>query len=202
MIKRYNRDMFDDIETCCTNAQTGSFLILSLRRNFDEGNIEDFKNSFIADVPSDLTKEDLAPKNSYKTIRKMFINKIDDVLSNLSASSEEGSKLVFRQLFNFTYDDNAKMYTFGGMIIENQDELNFDRYRFHSYDYVMDADDAYNISFPIITNKEYHELNKLLPSDKDKFLKQEQISFVPPAHRKNYFNTYKFYPAYIEIRDL
>jgi len=68
--------MLEDIETCCHNFKSGSILIISLRREFDQKKIRDFKETFPIDSPSKLRKVDLEPKNNYKTIRKMIINKI------------------------------------------------------------------------------------------------------------------------------
>lgn len=191
--------MFSDIETCCMKSKPGSFLILSLRKEFDQTNYEEFKDTFAEFIPSNLTPEDIQPKVGYKTIRKMFQSKIEETLVNEYSIRDEGEKLIFKQLFNLTYEDGARMYTYGGIFIKKSEEGSFNSYRFNSYNFVNEDDEAFNISFPVITNKEYHELNMRLPCPEDDFLMNPDTEFIP--NRASYYNTYKFYPSYIEIKD-
>jgi hypothetical protein len=194
--------MFEDLETCTNNAKSNSFLLFTLRRDFGDQTKKEFENEFGQNVFTGLKEEDLSPANSATTIRKMFVNKINDILHNAYAAYPADERLVFKQLFDFTYKDEAKMYTFGGIFILAKEEKSFKNYNFNSFDFVNTSNFPYDISFPIITNKEYHTLNDKLPSSRKKFLTNKKIEFIPAEHKESYYNTYKFYPAFIEITDM
>lgn len=196
--------MFDDIATCTSRSLPGSFLILTLRREFEDGVTKEyFESTFGENVFAGFKNEDLEPSKSAETISRMFFNKIEDSLNSRNAAYKEPQKRVlFRQLFDFSYKDDAKMYTFGGMFIRGDEEQIFNNYNFNSLEFIGKKQKPHDISFPIITNKEYHELNALLPSTKELFLGKENIKFIPKEHVESYYNTYKFYPAYIEISDM
>jgi len=194
--------MFDDLETCTRNSRGGSFIIITLRRDFDGLNKEKFEEDFGENVFPGLIEEDLQPSKSSATIRKMFVNKITDILDDAYAAYEPEKKMLFKQLFDFTYKDEARMYTFGGVFIESGDERAFKNYNFNKLEFIGVEEEPHDISFPIITNKEYHVLNRILPASRKKFLGSKSISFVPMEHKESYYNAYKFYPAYIEIADM
>lgn len=195
--------MLDDIAFCSRNLLPGSILIVTLRRDFDQKSREEFEEAFGENVFVGFRNEDLLPVQSAVTLSKMFANKINDTLvETYAAYNTPERKILFKQLFDFTYKDEARMYTFGGMFIsENQEEL-FNAYNFNNLEFIGKKEGPYDISFPIITNKEYHVLNGLLPSKKEGFLKSLGIKFIPHEHRESYYNIYKYYPAYIEISDM
>jgi len=194
--------MFQDIETCCHKAKPGSFLVISLRKEFDQTDKSSFEEEFGDKVPGELTPEDIEPKKSHSTIRQMILSVIEDILSNDYSAMDEENRLVFKQTFNFIYKDGSPMYTFGGMFILKSQEEEFSKMKFHSYDFVTNSEEPFIISFPIITAKEYHEMTQLLPSSEQDFIESPKIDFIPKSHKLNYYNTYKYYPSYIEIRDL
>ncbi len=194
--------MFDDLETCARNSKSGSFMIITLRRDLGNQSKETFEQTFGPNVFPGLKEEDLQPTKSPSTIKKMFTNKINDILNDTYAAYEANQRIIFKQLFDFTYKDEAQMYTFGGIFIQAGDEDKFKNYNFNKFEFIGTQENPYDISFPIITNKEYHVLNRILPSSRKKFLASKSISFVPNEHKESYFNTYKFYPAYVEITDM
>lgn len=195
--------MIDDIEITGQKLNESSFLIISLRKEFDEKTKDEFEEQFGDVVPADLVNEDLEPKKSAKTIRKIFLNKLEEVLKNRFADQNDEEKLVFIQTFNLVYNDHAPMYTLGGYFMKKKNIEKIKKFKFNSYPFVTDSEDSLNISTPIITNKEYHLLNSKLPSDSiENFLNDPDIDFVPKEHKKNYFNNYKMYPSYFELADL
>ncbi|ODS86542.1 MAG: hypothetical protein ABS46_00995 [Cytophagaceae bacterium SCN 52-12] len=194
--------MFQDIETCSHKAKPWSFLVISLRREFDQKDKKSFEEEFGDKVPERLKAEDLEPKICHLTIRNMILSVIEEIISNDYSTRKEEERLVFKQTFNYIYKDDAPMYTFGGIFILKSHEEEFEKLKFHAYDFVTSKDESINVDFPIITSKEYHQMTQLLPSTKNNFIANPQIDFVPDIHKLNYFNTYKYYPSYIEIRDL
>jgi hypothetical protein len=194
--------MFEDVEICCRNVKPGSFLIITLRRDFDITDKDEFEKEFGDNVFPDFLADDIEPANSSATLNKMFTNKIDYILSEKFSAFEEGEKVIFKQLFDFNYRDDAKMYTFGGVFLKQSEQADFEKLHLNRLDFVGKKEKPYDISFPIITNKEFIVLNSLLPAEKSVFMDHEDITFIPKEHKNSYFNTYRYYPAYIEISDL
>lgn len=201
--KALTSKMLEDVEFCITNLKPGSFLIVTIRRDFEQDTLEDFEKEFGDDVPAGTKLLDITdPDSSYKISRLMIKNRIDSVLANLYSTEEDAEKIVYQQLFNYGYNDGARMLTFGGIVFKNSQRPVVDGYRFNSYDFVKKGEEYCNLTFPIITNKEYHTLNEFLPfTTKADFLNIEALKFIPTVHRKNYYDVYKFYPSYIEIKD-
>jgi len=193
--------MFEDIQTCMSNLKSSSLFIITLEGEFFQKSIDEFYKYFGEQVPSGLKQIDIEPLNCIKLMRKLFIDKINEVLVNTYSAVCEQHKLIFKQLFNITYKDSKKMYTFGGMVINKSEEKEFLNFKFNSYPFITDSENAIDISFPIITNKEYHHLNNFLPSEKQNFINNPNIDFIPESHKISYFDTYRFYPPYIEIKD-
>lgn len=198
-LKKY---MFNDLDIVTRNVISESVVLITLRRDFDNSSKEEFELEFGDNIMPGLLNEDLEPSKSASTINTMFVNKINDILSEKYSAYAEENKLIFRQLFDITYRDDAKMYTFGGIFIKKDQEPSLNDYNFNTYEFVGKTDKSYDISFPIITNKEFHTLTKLLPSNRNEFLQNLDIEFIPKEHKESYYNTYKYYPAYIEIADM
>ena len=132
----------------------------------------------------------------------MFLNKINDTLSEKYAATDDSERIIFKQLFDLTYKDDARMYTFGGVFLKKDEEVDFLKYQLNKLEFVGKKDKPFDITFPIVTNKELHLLNSLLPSEKEIYLEATEINFIPTEHIHNYYNTYKYYPAYQEMMDI
>ena len=60
----------------------------------------------------------------------------------------------FRQLFNFEYADDAKMLTWGGLVMSKSLVRPVEACRFEDLAFVRSAADAFEISMPFITARE------------------------------------------------
>lgn len=194
--------IFEDIEVCCQKAKSGNLLSISLRCDIDS-DFNELKNEFEDYILNDHTEESFEPANLSNTLREMFLAKIEKDLSDTYSSSPLEKKLVFKQLFNFNYKDGTKMLTFGGMFIENKEISDFKNYKFLKYSFISTNDKITRVDFPIITNKEYLLLSEYVPSDDiNSFLEEKEIEFIPLKHRKNFFTNYRYYPKFIELKEL
>jgi len=201
----FKPDILRDIETCAKNVSSKSFFLITIRKNlkYSSDNLEDFSDDFGDDTPDNIKKVDLEPKNHHKTIRTIFLNTINKSLSEHYASTPNENKVLFKQLFNFVYQDGAPMYTIGGMFIKQSENEEFENFEFLKLPYILQEEDAYNITFPLITNKEIHLLNSFLPNaEKSEFMDEEGLEFIPEKQKENYFDLYKYFPTYLEINNL
>jgi hypothetical protein len=94
------------------------------------------------------------------------------------------------------------MYTFGGMFLENQKESEFNTYNFLNKNFISEDETVVNISFPIITDKEFHLLNGFLPDTTNTYDVNPELTFIPEKHRTTYKNVYLYYPSFHEISHL
>lgn len=66
----------------------------------------------------------------------------------------EAHGMPFRQLFNFHYADDAKMLTWGGIVTSASVDRTIDACRFDDLDFVRTSADAFEISVPVLTQRE------------------------------------------------
>ncbi len=194
--------MIDDIDTYCRNVKENGLLFISLRNEFIEKTIEDFKSKFDLFLPSKFDVEDFEPFNTQITLRKIFLNVIENVIVESQSSLDVEDRLIFKQFFNLTYQDGIEMFTFGGIFIKKSEAATFNQYHFLNKNFISQDEAVVNISFPIITNKEYHLLNSLLPDLENNYDENPQIEFIPSKHRKTYKYIYLYYPSYLESLNL
>ena len=190
--------MISDIETVTHNALSGNILLITLRRTYD--NHKKFQDEFDPYLLENVTPDNLHIKNSAQIINKIFTTVIDNKLLKSFSAIPDDEKLHFYPIFEFTYEDGAAMYTFGGIFLNKKDKSEFDTLRFHELDFITDANRPYSISCPIITDQEFHLLNSKLPApDITTFTSYTELETIPKVHRENYFRTYKYYPNYSEL---
>lgn len=195
--------VFADILTFFTKAIAGSIFLITV--NAEAGNnylshehrlkelIEDVGE---ARVPHNLKNTDLSNKERPKTYRTIINNEIDEKIELRNSVLEESQKLTYRQLFNFTYNDDAQMLTLGG-IIYNQDQVSIlEKCSFHDFEYVKTNEEIYKIEVPNLTFREIHYLNQNLP------LQDEGLNTfrrcIPEKEINQYAKIYRYFPAFTE----
>lgn len=157
---------FSDLSLLLRKMPVGSVYIVSCNRelknkeNSDFSSVDEFVDVFKELSPSDLKISDLSASNDYKTIRKMFNKSVRNALKDRNMY---GDSVKFRQLFDIIYQENrgAKMYTYGGIILDHNYEehlLEVDDFPF----IYRGEDEAYKIEVPNITLKESLLLNSCI----------------------------------------
>lgn len=69
----------------------------------------------------------------------------------------------FEQLFNFQYADGARMVTWGGIVVADDDRATFDSARFGELDFVRTVDVPCELAPPALTIREIVRFNDELP---------------------------------------
>lgn len=208
--------MFDDLETLTTCLKADSFLILTCNgtlpsfrervknengQTIDRAKIEEFKRLFGDHAPFEIEEKDFSKANVPGLLRKMFANCIESKLQALNGVKLNSQKIKFLQLFNICYKDNADMYTFGGLFLENSKLRTMKAKPEARRSFISTGEDSFNISSPIITNREVDLMNQYLPNGLKRFLKTKQIQFIPEPMRQTYHSFYRYFPHFMEIRD-
>lgn len=224
----FNASVISDIETVFTNLISGSLFLFSVNTNFnkteevvkschhddscqmvmEKGSRLDWcKNEFGERLPEynydtgeKTTEKNLTPKNATKIIRKMSINEIDKVLSARNALTDiDEEKYVFKQLISIMYNDNAPMYSFGGLVIKGIDDSKYEECDFERNKHIVNNDSHIEIKVPELTFKEVNLLNSLV------HLPEEQINEELEKHKINrsefdqFKNIYRYFPQFSEV---
>jgi len=203
--------MFEDVEIVFRKLVKESFFFITCNGSFpkfiiekdNSYNVDLFKENFGDYVPFDLCEKDLTRNGGFKLIRRMINNQVEGVLAERNAILDEDEKLVYKQLVFIKYKDNAPMVTLGGILIENKDLKDFEhQLRLKKIDFIRESDEEFSIESPLLTYKEVDLLNRNLPSSKVDFLEHEDLQFIPLESRESYFRIYRYFPYYVEVKEM
>lgn len=192
---------FSDLSLLLRKMPVGSVYIVSCNRelknkeNSDFSSVDEFVDVFKELSSSDLKISDLSASNDYKTIRKMFNKSVRNALKDRNMY---GDSVKFRQLFDIIYQENrgAKMYTYGGIILDHNYEehlLEVDDFPF----IYRGEDEAYKIEVPNITLKESLLLNSCIG---DENYSDKIKNIVTESCYQKYLKVYKYLPRFFDVR--
>lgn len=192
---------FSDLSLLLRKMPVGSVYIVSCNRelknkeNSDFSSVDEFVDVFKELSPSELKISDLSASNDYKTIRKMFNKGVRNALKDRNMY---GDSVKFKQLFDIIYQENrgAKMYTYGGIILDHNYEehlLEVDDFPF----IYRGEDEAYKIEVPNITLKESLLLNSCIG---DENYSDKIKNIVTESCYQKYLKVYKYLPRFFDVR--
>ncbi len=201
--------MLTDVSTFISNAVSGSILLVTvdaepkhltedMGKNLDE--IYEHRKSILeknierSNVPLSTQHIDMSKKKLPQTYRKAFMNTINAVISDRNSAIEEQKKISYKQLFNFLYADGAQMLTFGGTIYNEKNKSYFEKRQSDLPEFIRTAEEEYEIEVPLITYKEKHTLDKLMPSSNSK----RSVDFLTKDALNQYSKIYRYFPSFVE----
>ena len=202
--------MFEDIETIFTNLEPGSFYMAtcnsSLPKYIDKTTgvykPEKFTADFADYVPYELTHMMMTGAQSPYLIRDMVNRCINHILEQRNAVLDPPEQLVYQQLLFLSYKDRAPMFSTGGLLLRRKDLNDQSIKTIKTLAYVKTgSQDLLDIQSPVLTSSEIDLINSHLPKPKGRFLNLRKLDFIPEDQREKYFNVYRYYPSYVEIRD-
>jgi hypothetical protein len=210
---KLDRNKLADVNTFFSKAQSGSMIIVSVNAQPDvDLNVQDIK-AFRKDelvsrvgqarLPINIDEYTLALSDNYKALRDSINMEIQETLQERNGGLVVEDKMLYKQLFYFTYQDNAIMLTVGGIVYSAKDRdktLEFDNLEFSS-----NGDEVFKIDVPNLTFKEIQALDALLPdkiSSKGKLKLVGDEKIKPPKLVEkdiiNYMKIYKYFPNFAE----
>jgi len=200
-----SKNILEDINTVCSNAQSGSILMVTTNASQERLPKRDDNNEY-------MNKEKALRHimgNLITTLPKRVFEKMNfaPFLASIqlayakSATIRSGRCERFQPLCNFFYRDGSPMITVVGMIASPSDlELLRTCELDKKFDYIK-GEDQYTINVPPLTPKEKIELDRLLPCDSS--LSEEDIEKIGFRLQQTqidaYCRHYKHYPLYAEI---
>lgn len=188
-----------DVAFATANLTSGSVLVVTVNAKADLESadpVQRLRDSIgKTKVPSDVIKQTLSGWGTAAASRRIMHNEIEEALADRNGALEAGSRLTFHQLFNFRYEDGAKMLTFGGVFCDEGQETTFARCSFGDLPFVRSDEDAYLIGTPRLTYRELRQLDTQFPR---KTGVKIQARGVPKEDVQKYEEVYRYFPAFTE----
>lgn len=209
---KLDESVFEDIQTFCQNAVSGSMIIISVNAHPAElpkeiSNIAEFRYEELVSrinegrIPVGIKGKNLSKKNIPFVYREIINNGILDFINKKNGGLSSNEELNYSQLFNFMYEDGVQMLTIGGLIYANKDNVKYEQANFLETEFIRQNEDIFNIDVPSLTIKEINLLNSFLPS-KINFetgrSRGRTLRFLPPGDVKKFASIYRYFPTFAE----
>jgi len=110
------------------------------------------------------------------------------------AESDDADRIQFRQLFNFRYQDQAEMMTFGWLVYAESDAAKVGAAGFDKLDYYREGKNYFRIIAPKLTFHEVRAMNRYLPTDDLAAIKVP----VSDEYKSDYKKIYRYFPSFTE----
>ncbi|MBI1928741.1 hypothetical protein HYR99_31410 [Candidatus Poribacteria bacterium] len=209
-----DKTVLTDIAHFCANALSGSMITVTVNAHQDSLDFSKLEQPYNPDealhqfrlqrliervgaekIPSDVSGKNLNQKEKANVYRRIITNEIDATLKDRNGGLEAESKIQYRQLFNFHYQDGAKMLTVGGLLYEKRQSDIVYHCGFEELSFVRTGDDPYLIEIPSLTYRELRYLDTQLPFEGDNI---PQDVPIPEKDLKAYAKIYRYFPTFAE----
>jgi hypothetical protein len=189
-----NEDVLGDVAQISQRLQAGSVLIVSV--NAEPARPMSKRRSTLAEevgewrLPQGTTDETLAKWGWADAQRQILA---DALVSEMSGRLDSAR---LHQLFDFRYADNARMQTYGGIILIPALERSLADCRFEDLEFISGEDDEpVKIEVPDLTAKERDHLDRQLPVRADA---SPALPGISDSEAKQYADYYRWYPSPVE----
>ncbi|MCY4461080.1 MAG: hypothetical protein OXC26_11920 [Albidovulum sp.] len=127
--------------------------------------------------------------------RQIGDREIRDALSAANGADPD-RQMDYKQLFNFQYDDNARMTTFGGVFFDRASDADFRACAFERLKFFRPGVDHFRIRAPKPALREIAHLERQLP-----LAQGANLDFGPMPHKdaNDYIELYRYLPTFAPI---
>jgi hypothetical protein len=189
-----------DVAFIAARCLQGTVIVVSTNaqpEKFDDNPLEILKARIGEDkIPRDLSATDLRGWGTAGVYRRIISNQIQETLTRRNGGLPQGSRIVYKQLFNFHYSDNSKMLSVGGVFFDEGQMAILAKCNFSSLHFVREDDAPFRIEVPLLTVREIRHLDKQLPTDNLADLVSQR---VPPGDIEKYSRFYRYFPSFGEV---
>jgi len=195
-----DKSVLTDISWFIANSMPSSILVITVNAQPDlliKTPVENLTQRVSVDkmIPN-VKKKDMSGWGIANISRKIINNHLLEELAARNGSRPSGSKFVYQQLFNFHYQDGAKMLTVGGILYDEGQQGQFDGCRFDNLDFIKNDEEPYTIEIPKLTFRELRHLDQQLPTEDFRQLKAQ---IIPERDLERYSKVYPYFPTFAEI---
>jgi hypothetical protein len=204
---KLDENVLQDIAFLTLKSLSGSILLITVNaegfsRNIHSKNYKKMGSIFLSDfnrqvgrkIPSWVQGKDLEGDEMSKTLNRMIFDEISANLRDRNGLLPPEETMNYVPLFNFVYRDNAPMLTVGGIFYKASEEANYTQCHFEDFKFI--TGNQYGIRVPVITLRERHFLNRLLPDNIKSAARETGLTL---EEIDNYSKLYRYSPSYAEI---
>lgn len=200
-----NNTVLQDIAYVISKAVPGNLLLVSVNANLlsshDDDDMErktplDILKALVGPekIPAGLESKDLSGWGVARKFREIIDNEIIDTLATVNRGRSDGEKLKYKQLFNFHYQDGAKMLTIGGILYGEGQDVTLTKCGFDHLDFYRDGEAEYKIDTPLLTYREMRKIDMMIPFAATDFKNVP----VPRRDIEKYQASYRYFPHFGE----
>jgi len=153
---------------------------------------EEFADSSM--LPVGLTHPKLNGWGFAKVTREMVDSQVRETLVRRNSGiAKSEDKFFYEQVFNFHYQDGAKMLTVGGVIYQAKDLEHLNQCSYNDLYFARSGENSFKITPPLITFREVRALDPFMPDNGSK-------SKVPISDEmiERYAEIYRYFPNFTE----
>lgn len=205
---KLDKEKLADIFLISSQISPGSMFIVSINVNsFDnETNkkkvspLNMLKNA-VGDkkVRARITSKDLTGWKLAEVCRQIISNEIDDGRTERNQYSPKDERIKYQQLFNFHYEDGAKMLTVGGIFYTEKSKQMLKECAFDELDFYRPDETPFLLGkVPLLTFKEIRALNSCLPFTGDDTEYKKSLPPITEEDKNKYARLYRYYPTFAE----
>lgn len=187
-----DEEVLGDATLLAQNLIPGSVFVITL--NAMPSKPRETRRATLADrvgeerIPAGVDDDSLALWGLAETQRRI----LQDAIKAAFRDRNDGA--TFQQLYNFFYQDDARMQSYGGIVLSPAIQKAYEACAFEDLAYIQTGAQVMIISPPFLTTKEVIHLNQQLPSPAGETPEAEWLS---DASKKNYEAVYRWYPTAI-----
>ncbi|MGI3213048.1 O-methyltransferase [Roseovarius tibetensis] len=147
-------------------------------------------------IPASADLSSLRGAGLSQFYRRVGDSEIRDALSTANGVRSGAKRLNYEQLFNFQYNDGAKMVTFGGVFFEREKRAEYEACAFDRLMFLRQGTEAYRIQAPKLTLREIAHLERQLPLPEGSEL---DLGPMPSSDAQRYIELYRFLPTFVPV---
>ena len=200
--RKLDRAALTDISWFCAHAVPGSAILVTVNAQsdrFDEGPLQQLRERVGEEKVSPAIGEtELKGWGTADVNRRIITNEIQEKLDIRNGGRSAGSRMLYRQLFNFRYADGPnfpKMLTVGGLLFEEGQSNIVGKCAFETLPFVRPEEKGYLIEVPNLTFRELRHLDAQLPISDPK---QLDAPSIPEKDLERYARVYRYFPAFVD----
>ena len=206
-IYQINSTVLADLTTMVSHIMPGSVMIITVNASPNDAspdnNTKDdlrgtkkrlIENIGAENVPNEIKDKDFAGWGAAEVFHRIITNHIDKTIKTRNAGGASEYNICFNQIFNFNYQDGAKMLTVGGVFLKDTQQELFNESGFLKQKYIATTTEPYTIEAPILTSREIHYIDSKLPWKAI----PEDLDFLPKSFLDAYKEVYRYFPFFTE----
>ena len=196
---RLSGSVLEDVRDLTSSVCSGSFILFTVQANPENGDDKIDSLQLLAkevgekNVPAKTKKTTLYGWGTAQVLRQIIANEIESSLSTRNLGQPDGQSFCFKQLFNFNYEDGAKMLTVGGIVYSQAEVDMLEACKFDELTFVETEKTPFKITVPNLTFRELKLLESQMPTvgltDLDK-------RGMPDSEITNYMKIYRYFPSF------